>query len=112
MTNNIEEKIKHVLSDPTLSAIKTALEKDHAIECLFMLYIDKGKWKNAQDFTTQNGLTISATTFRARMIEFEKQGLAKSEIIDPLKRYYVKTELGEKAANLMLELFEKIEKQP
>jgi hypothetical protein len=109
MISNIERKIKHVLSDPTLSAIKTALEKDHAIECLFLLYIDKGRWKNAQDYTVQNGLTLSFIAFRARMSEFEKQGWAKSERIDPLRHYYIKTELGEKAAKLMLELFDKIE---
>ena len=42
------------------------------------------------------------------MIEIESLGLAKSERIDPLKKYYVKTEFGEKIANLLLELFDEI----
>jgi len=32
-----EEKIKHVLTDPKLSAIKAMLEKDHAIDCFSAL---------------------------------------------------------------------------
>ena len=32
-----EEKIKHILTDPKLSAIKAMLEKDHAIDCLLLL---------------------------------------------------------------------------
>jgi len=33
-------------------------------------------------------------------------GLAKSERIDPLKKYYLKTELGEKVAKLLLGFFD------
>ena len=43
------------------------------------------------------------------MIEIESLGLAKSERIDPLKKYYVKTELGEKVAKLLLEFFDDVE---
>jgi len=103
-----EEKIKHILTDPKLSAIKTMLEKDHAIDCLFLLHMDRGKWKEAKDFMRENGLTLSDGTFRARMIEIEDLGLAKSERIDPLKKYYLKTEQGEKITKLLLELFDKI----
>ena len=103
-----EEKIKHILTDPKLSAIKTMLEKDHAIDCLFLLHMDRGKWKEAKDFMRENGLTLSDGTFRARMIEIEDLGLAKSERIDPLKKYYIKTEQGEKITKLLLELFDKI----
>jgi len=98
-----------VLTDPKLSAIKAMLEKDHAIDCLFLLYAGRGKWKEAKDFMRRNKLTLSDGTFRARMIEIESLGLASSERIDPLKKYYVKTESGEKIAKLLLELFDKLE---
>ena len=109
MAKNNEEKIKHVLTDPKLSAIKAMLEKDHAIDCLFLLYAERGKWKDAKEFMRKNKLTLSDGTFRARMIEIESLGLAKSERIDPLKKYYLKTELGEKVAKLLLGLFDELE---
>ncbi len=101
-----EEKIKYILTDPKLSAIKTMLEKDHAIDCLFLLHVNRGKWKAAKDFMRENNLTLSDGTFRSRMIEIEQLGLAKSERIDPLKKYYVITDLGEKVAKLLLEFFD------
>ena len=103
--NMEEEKIKRVLTEPKMSAIKTMLEKDHAIDCLLLLYVGRGKWKDAKDFMRKNKLTLSDGTFRARMIEIESLGLAKSERIDPLKKYYLKTEFGEKLAKLLLNLF-------
>ena len=109
MVKNNNEKIKHVLTDPKLSAIKAMLEKDHAIDCLFLLYAGRGKWKEAKDFMRENKLTLSDGTFRARMIEIESLGLAKSERIDPLKKYYLKTEFGEKIAKLLLGLFDELE---
>ena len=40
MVKNVEEeKIKHVLTEPKLAAIKAMLEKDHAIDCLLLLHI-------------------------------------------------------------------------
>ncbi|MGD6933443.1 MAG: hypothetical protein ACQCN5_04470 [Candidatus Bathyarchaeia archaeon] len=107
--NGEEEKVTRVLTDSKLSAIKAMLEKDHAIDCLLLLYMDKGKWKDAKDFMKQNKLTLSDGTFRARMIEIEDLGLAKSERIDPLKKYYIKTELGEKVAKLLLKFFDDVE---
>lgn len=104
-----EEKIKHVLTDERLASIKSMLEKDHAIDCLLLLYVGRGKWKDAKDFMRENNLTLSDGTFRARMIEIESLGLAKSERIDPLKKYYVKTELGEKVAKLLLDFFNTLE---
>src|SRR3972149_10841588 len=95
-----EEKVKQILTDSKLSAIKTMLEKDHAIDCLLLLYINRGKWKDAKDFMRDNKLTLSDGTFRSRMIEIEELGLAKSERIDPLKRYYLETEFGKKIAKL------------
>jgi hypothetical protein len=103
-----EEKIKHILTDPKLSTIKAMLEKDHAIDCLLLLYVNRGKWKEAKDFMRENKLTLSDGTFRARMIEIEDLGLAKSERIDPLKKYYLKTEFGDKLAKLLLKLFDEL----
>jgi hypothetical protein len=67
--------------------------------------------ENAKDFMKDNNLTLSDGTFRARMIEIESLGLAKSERIDPLKKYYVKTELGEKVSNLLLGFFDELDVQ-
>src|SRR3989337_2112395 len=103
-----EEKIKRILTDPKLSAIKAMLEKDHAIDCIMLLHLNRGKWKEAKDFMRENKLTLSDGTFRARMIEIEQLGLAKSERIDPLKKLYLKTEFGEKVAKLLLGFFDEI----
>ena len=108
MKGGVEAKAKHILTDPKVSAIKAMLEKDHAIDCIFLLYMDRGKWKEAKEFMRENKLTLSDGTFRARMIEIEDLGLAKSERIDPLKKYYVKTELGQRVAELLIELFDKL----
>ena len=103
-----EEKVKRILTDPKFAAIKAMLEKDHAIDCIMLLHMNRGKWKEAKGFMRENGLTLSDGTFRARMIEIEGLGLAKSERIDPLKKFYLKTELGEKAARLLLDFFDKL----
>ena len=103
-----EEKIKHILTDPKLSAIKAMLEKDHSIDCIMLLHMNRGKWKEAKDFMRENKLTLSDGTFRARMIEIEGLGLAKSERIDPLKKLYIKTEMGEKVAKLLLKFFDEM----
>ena len=110
MKKNVEEeKVKHILIDPKLSLIKAMLEKDHAIDCLFLLHLSRGKWKEAKDFMRKNKLTLSDGTFRSRMIEIEQLGLAKSERIDPLKKYYVITDLGEKVVQLLLGFFKEID---
>ena len=103
-----EEKIKNILTDEKLSAIKAVLEKDHAIDCIFLLKLENGRWKNAKAFMRGLNLTLSDGTFRSRMIEMEHLGLAKSVPIDPLKKYYVITEFGEKVADLLLGLFDAI----
>ncbi len=110
MVKNVaEDKIKRVLTDSRLASVKSMLEKDHAIDCLLLLYVGRGKWKDAKDFMRDNELTLSDGTFRARMIEIESLGLAKSERIDPLKKYYKKTELGEKVAKLLLGFFDELD---
>jgi hypothetical protein len=103
-----EEKIKRILTDPKMASIKAMLEKDHAIDCILLLYVSRGKWKEAKDFMRENSLTLSDGTFRARMIEIEELGLAKSERIDPLKKFYMKTELGDKIAKLLLKFFDEV----
>jgi len=109
MVKNVDdEKIKRVLTDPKLASIKAMLEKDHAIDCLLLLHVGRGKWKDAKNFMRDNNLTLSDGTFRARMIEIESLGLAKSERIDPLKKYYMKTEFGEKVAQLLLGFFDEL----
>lgn len=100
-----EEKIKKILTDEKLSAIKAMLEKDHAIDCIFLLKLKNGRWKNAKAFMHDLNLTLSDGTFRSRMMEMEHLGLAESVAIDPLKKYYVITELGERVAGLLLGLF-------
>jgi DNA-binding PadR family transcriptional regulator len=84
------------------------LEKDHAIDCLFLLFMGKGKWKDAKDFMRDHGLTLSDGTFRARMIEIEDLGLAKSTPIDPLKKFYTITDKGREITKLLLDTFERL----
>lgn len=105
-----EELVVKILTDPKFSTIKAMLGKDHAIDCLFLLHMDRGRWKEAKAFMQKNGLTLSDGTFRARMIEIEHLGFATSTLIDPLKKHYKKTEKGEKLTRLLLELFEKLAK--
>jgi hypothetical protein len=107
-----EEKVKQILTDSKLAAIKAMLEKDHAIDCLLLLHVNRGKWKDAKDFMRENKLTLSDGTFRARMIEIESLGLAKSQRIDPLKKYYMSTDFGEKVAKLLLGFFDELELAP
>jgi DNA-binding HxlR family transcriptional regulator len=104
-----EEKIKRILTNEKFSGIKAVLEKDHAIDCIFLLKLGNGRWKNAKAFMHDLNLTLSDGTFRSRMMEMELLGLAKSVPIDPLKKYYVITELGEKVADLLLNLFDGLE---
>ena len=98
--------VEHVLTDKRLHAIKSMIEKDHAIDCLFLLLLDKGRWKQAKAYTRRLGLTLSDGTFRARMIEIESLGLAKSTPIDPLKKYYTITPKGRKLATNLLQILQ------
>jgi len=104
----VEEAIRNILTDEKLSAIKALLEKDHAIDCIFLLKLENGRWKNAKAFMHDLDLTLSDGTFRSRMMEMEDLGLAESVAIDPLKKYYVITGFGEKIANLLLGLFDEL----
>jgi len=102
--HELEEDITRILTHPQLKAIKAMIEKDHAIDCLFLLLMNKGRWKEAKAYMNQHKLTLSDGTFRARMIEIEHLGLAKSTQIDPLKKYYTITEHGKKIATFILQL--------
>ena len=104
----MEEEITTILTSPKLATIKAMLEKDHAIDCLFLLLMGKGRWKDAKAYMNKHKLTLSDGTFRARMIEIEHLGLAKSTQIDPLKKYYTITSKGEEIAKLLLQLLQKI----
>ena len=108
MSAKLEEEITQILTNPKLSTVKAMLEKDHAIDCLFLLLMDKGRWKEAKAYMNKHNLTLSDGTFRARMIEIEHLGLAKSTQIDPLKKYYTITPQGQKIATMMLQLLQKI----
>jgi len=103
-----EERVTKILTNPQLSPIKRMLEKDHAIDCLFLLYMGKGKWKDAKDYMRKHGLTLSDGTFRMRMMEIESLGLAKSTPIDPLKKFWTITRKGENITKLLLDMFEKL----
>jgi len=72
-----EEEVKRILTEKRLSTIKSLLEKDHAIDCIFLLHLDKGRWKEAKGFMKGLDLTLSDGTFRARMMEIEDLGLSK-----------------------------------
>ncbi len=104
----VEEEIRNILTDEKLSVIKAVLEKDHSIDCIFLLKMQKGRWKNAKAFMRDLGLTLSDGTFRSRMMEMEDLGLAESVAIDPLKKYYVITEFGDKVAKLLLAFFDEL----
>ena len=106
--DKMEEEITTILTSPKLATIKAMLEKDHAIDCLFLLLMGKGRWKDAKAYMNKHKLTLSDGTFRARMIEIEHLGLAKSTQIDPLKKYYTITTKGEEIAKLLLQLLQKI----
>ena len=110
VNNDRERRVKTVLKKEKTAAVKAMLEKDHAIDCLFLLYLGRGRWKDAKKFMRENGLTLSDGTFRSRMIEIENLGFAKSEHIDILKRYYIKTEACEKIAEFLLTFFEQLDR--
>lgn len=104
----LEKQITKVLTTPEIAAIKRMLEKDHAIDCLFLLALDKGKWKKAKTYMNKHNLTLSDGTYRARMIEITQLGLAKATPIDPLKKQYSITKKGEKLAMALLELLQNV----
>ena len=106
----IEEKVIRILTGEKLSAIKALLEKDHAIDCLFMLYLNKGRWGETKEFMTKLGKHISDGTFRARMYELELLESATHKNIrgNPKQKHYMTTDLGKKVAKLLMNFFDRI----
>jgi hypothetical protein len=104
----LEKKVSRILTGEKLSAIKAMLEKDHAIDCVFLLMLGKGQWKPAKEFMRKLRLTLPDGTFRARMIEIEDNGLARHENIDLNKKRWIVTEFGKQVGKLLLDLFGQI----
>ena len=102
----LEQQITEVLTTPKTATIKRMIEKDHAIDCLFLLALDRGKWKKAKSFMNEHKLTLSDGTYRSRMIEITQLGLAKATPIDPLKKKYAITKKGKTLAMALLELLQ------
>lgn len=102
--NNIER----ILTDKRLSSFKSMLGKKHAIDCILLLYLEKGHYKDAMLFMQNLELPFSDGAYYARMKELIDLGLAKSVPIDSYRKYNVKTVLGEKIAKLLLEFFKEI----
>ena len=104
----LEEQITNVLTEADTAMIKRMIEKDHAIDCLFLLALGKGKWKRAKTYMNKHNLTLSDGTYRSRMIEITQLGLAEAKPIDPLKKEYEITEKGRKLALSLLALLQKL----
>jgi hypothetical protein len=104
----LEEEVVRVLTSSDVAGVKAMLEKDHAIDCLFLLLLGKGKWQRAKGFMSGHGLTLSDGTYRARMIEITQLGFATAKPIDPLKKEYLVTERGERLARTLLKLLQEV----
>jgi hypothetical protein len=102
----LEEQVTKILTTEEIANIKKMIEKDHAIDCLFLLILGKGKWKQAKEYMNEHSLTLSDGTYRSRMIEITQLGLAKAIPIDPLKKRYEITPKGQKIATKLLALLQ------
>ena len=100
-----------ILTSGKLSAAKAMLEKDHAIDCILLSMLGRGRWKQAKEFMKKLKLTLPDGTFRARMMEIEYNGLVKHEKLDsnPKKKQWVTTEFGKQIGKLLLEFFARID---
>jgi len=87
----------------------------HSIEVLLALHamsIADGlvDWKDVKQWFRQHGSTISDGTFRRRRVELVELGLAeKVNTRDPLKFAVKLTAKGEKVAELLEDLIEKLQ---
>jgi len=104
-----EDRVRHILMDVKLSKVKDFLEKNRAIDCVFLQYLGKRRWKDAKEFMNSINHPIDDGTFRARMTELIFLFLRAQRGIDPLRKYYEKNEMDQILAELLLEFFEKIE---
>ena len=105
-----EKKIVQILTNKKLSAIKAMLEKDHAIDCMFLLLMNKGRWGEAKRFMRKIGKHIADGTFRLRMIEIADLKLATRKKIgkNPNQFRYVITDFGKKLGQLLFDFFDGI----
>jgi len=106
----LKEKIKRILTDQKLSAIKAMLEKDHAIDCMLLLLMNRGKWGKAKAFMRKLRLTLPDGTFRARMLEIADLKLATQKNIGnhPNHYRYEITNFGIKVTQLLMDFFYRI----
>ena len=112
--NSLEEKMAEILTDERVSALKSYLEKDHGIDCLLLLYMNKGRWAKAQGFV--RGVLrrhIADGTFRSRVIELEMLKLARFENIrkNPLQKCYLITDSGRKITELLVSFLDQIQQE-
>jgi len=101
--------IKRILTNKRLSTFKSTLGRKHAVDLIFLLYLDKGHHKEAKLFMCDLGLPFSDGAYYARMKELVSVGLAKSVPIDSKRKYFIITKVGEEVAERLLEFFEKLE---
>jgi len=107
-----EKEVTRVLTDEELSAIKVMLEKDHAIGCIFLLRMNKGRWGKADEFMNDKlKQHLSDGTYRSRMMEMEMRELATHKHIrgDPKKKHYFITDFGIKVADALIDFFNQIQ---
>jgi hypothetical protein len=92
------ERLGSIVTDEgSLGKIKSFLEKEHAVQCLLLLYIDR--WREARKF-------MSDGTFKARMNEMKELGLSVKNETIPLRSSWIKTVLCSEVAQVLLELLE------
>lgn len=104
----IEDRVRHILTDEKLSKIKSLLEKNRAIDCIFLLYLNKGRWKDAKEFVKSINLPMNDGIFRSRMMELgDLHMLAYDDGLS--KKYHNVSDKGKILAELLIEFFEKLE---
>lgn len=104
-----EDRVRHILTDEKLSEVKDFLEKNRAIDCIFLKHLNKGRWRDAKEFMKSIDRPMDDGTFRSRMMELEFLLGPPHERFVPLKKYYEPTKISEILAELLLDFFEKLE---
>lgn len=103
---NRERKIKQLLTNKKLAMLKDYLGRDHSMDCLFILYLNYGKWGKAESFAKHVGFSLSFSAYRSRMRELETLGLATSRQTDSIKKQYFLTDYGKKLTKVLLTFFD------
>ena len=105
-----EDRVRHILMSKKLPKIMSFLEKDGSVECILLLYMNKGRWSKAKEFLESiNRTPLSDGTFRSRMLELVDLKISFRAEIDLLRSRYEISESGQIIADLILEYFEKLE---